>query len=123
MRLQERYLEDPANPTSWKWEVWYTDCSYNHELTLNVETVNMYPNGGSEGAIGVQAPILIGEVTYQYLNPENGSGNDWRDVTVRFDASTNWEVLQSGNPAGYNVYTYLLDSRMELAREVPSPMA
>ncbi len=111
MRLQDRYLEDPNNPTSWKWRVWYTDCSYNHELTLNVETVNMYPTtGGSDGAISVQAPILIGEVSYEYLNPENNASNDWRPATIRFNADTAWEVTQSGSPAGYNVYTYMLDS-------------
>ena len=110
MRLQERYLEDPTNPTTWKWRVWYTDCSYNHEITLNVETVNMYPNMGSEAAIGVQAPILIGEISYEYWNPNGDSNGFWVPNSVRFDSSTSWEILQTGSPAGYNVFTYMLDS-------------
>ena len=110
MRLQERYLEDPNNPTSWKWRVWYTDCTYNHEITLNVETVNMYPLSGAEASIPVQAPILIGEITYEYSNPNGDNPAFWVPMTVRFDASTSWEVVQSGSPAGYNVYTFMLDS-------------
>ena len=111
MRMQERYLADPNNPSSWKWRVWYTNCTYSHEITLNVETVNMYPTtGGSDGTLAVGNPILIGEISYQYWN-ENGDNNGfWSDQTVRIDANTPWEVSASGSDAGYKVYTFMLDN-------------
>ena len=111
MRMQERYLADPNNPSSWKWRVWYTNCTYSHEITLNIETVNMYPTtGGSDGTLAVANPILIGEISYQYWNENGDSNGFWSDQTVRIDANTPWEVTSSGSDAGYKVYTFMLDN-------------
>ncbi len=111
IRMQERYLADPNNPSSWKWRVWYTNCTYSHEITLNVETVNMYPvTGGNDGTLAVSNPILIGEISYQHWN-ENGDNNGfWTTETIPIDANTQWTVTPSGNDAGYKVYTFMLDN-------------
>ncbi len=109
-RMQERYLADPNNPSSWKWRVWYTNCTYSHEITVNVETVNMYPTtGGSDGALAVANPILIGEISYDYWNENGDNPGFWSTETVRIDAGTQWEIIPSGSDAGYKVYTYMLD--------------
>ena len=109
-RMQERYLADPNNPSSWKWRVWYTNCTYSHEITLNVETVNMYPTtGGSDGALAVANPILIGEISYDHWNENGDNPGFWTTETVQIDAGTQWEVVPSGSDAGYKVYTFMLD--------------
>lgn len=104
IRLSERYLADPDNPSSWKWRIWYSDCSYNHEITINVETVNMY-----DTPIKVQNPKLIGEISFEYWNPNGENPGFWSQETVRFDANTQWDVTVAGNEAGYYVYTFMLD--------------
>ena len=100
-----------GDPPVMKWYVKYTDCTYSHQITINVETVNMYPTtGGSDGALAVRNPILIGEISYEYWNP-NGDGNGfWVPQSIRFDAGTQWEVSTSGNDAGYKVYSFMLDN-------------
>ena len=110
IRMAERYTV--GDPPVTKWRVWYTDCTYSHEITINVETVNMYPTtGGSDGTLAVRNPLLIGEISYDYWNA-NGDGNGfWTPQTVRFDANTQWtEVTSSGSDAGYKVYTFMLDN-------------
>ena len=110
-RMIERYLADPNDQTSWKYRVWYTNCTYSHEITLNVETVNMYPTtGGSDGALAVGNPILIGEISYDYWNENGDNPGFWATETVRVDANTPWEVAASGDDAGYKVYTLMLDN-------------
>lgn len=99
------FVGDP--PTTRVWYLWYTDCAYNHEITLDVETVNMYPSSGSDRAIDVRPPILIGEISYEYLNPTAGS---WIPQTIRFDAGTQWSVSTAAGNPGYTVYTYMLDN-------------
>ena len=110
IRLSEHYLADPQDPTSWKWRVWYTDCTYDHEIVLHVETVNMYATtGGSDGTISVQPPKLVGEISYEYSNGENS----WVKQTVPFNAETSWENSDDGNygnRAGYYVYVFRLKS-------------
>ena len=112
VRMSERYLADPSNPSSWKWRIWYTDCRYSHEITLNVETVNMYPTtGGNDGALAVSNPILIGEITYDYWNENGDNPGFWATETVQIDANTRWtEISQSGSAEGYLVYTFMLDN-------------
>ena len=102
IRMTERYLN--AN-NDWLWRIWYTDCSYYHTFTLKIETWNMY--GGN--AHPVSAPIPIGSVTYEYLNPEAGR---WIQQEINFDANnTKWDNnpgagVQNG---AYTTYTYLID--------------
>ena len=111
VRMQERYLADPNDPSSWKWRVWYTNCTYSHEITLNVETVNMYPTtGGSNGALAVGNPLLVGEISYEHWNENGDNAGSWSTETVRFDAGTQWTVVASGNDAGYKFYTFMLDN-------------
>ena len=109
VRLSERYLADPNDTKSWKWRIWYTDCTYNHQITINVETVNMYPNtGGSDGTLQVQPPKLIGEIRYDYST--DPASNRWATQVVPFNADTSWDVSSTDN-GGYRVYTFILDSR------------
>ena len=114
VRMMERYMEDPSNPSSsWKFRLWYTGCTYSHEITIRVETVNMYPApGDNNGAISVRNPILVGEISYDHWNENGNSPGFWATETIRFDASNQpWsEVLSSGSDAGYRVYTFLLDN-------------
>ena len=107
VRLAERYLADPNNPSSWLWRVWYTDCSYSHQITISVETVNMYEN-----PIAVRAPLLVGEISYEYWNPNGDGAGFWVPQTVRFDPGTRWTTVDSskGSDAGYKVYTFILDN-------------
>ena len=107
MRLAERYLSDPSNSASWKYRVWYTGCNYSRELTLNIETVNMYND-----PIQVQAPKLVGEVNFEYWNPNGDNAGFWQESTFRFDTNTPWEVSSSDGDSGYRVYTYILDEGM-----------
>jgi len=108
VRMAERYLADPNNPSSWKWRVWYTDCTYSHEITINVETVNMYSL--NDGVLSVRDPILVGTISYDYWNA-NGDGNGfWSSQTIQIDANTQWTAIdRTGNDAGYKVYAFQLD--------------
>ena len=112
VRVPRREVE--GDPPVVKWYVKYTDCSYSHQITINVETVNMYPTtGGSDGTLAVRNPILIGEISYEYCDPNGSkepSGWRWIPNSIRFDAGTQWEVSTSGNAAGYQVYTFMLDN-------------
>lgn len=99
------FVGDP--PTTRVWYVWYTDCAYNHGITIDVETVNMYPSSGADAAFGVRNPILVGEISYEYLNPVAGS---WTQQTVRFDAGTQWEVSAAAGSSGYTTYTFYLEN-------------
>ena len=105
MRLTERYLADPGNPSSWKWRIWYTDCSYSSQITLNVETVNMYDN-----PIFVQSPKLVGGISFEFWNPNGDNPGFWQTETFDFDANTPWEVTASAGDSGYTVYTFILDN-------------
>ncbi len=110
VRVPRREVE--GDPPVVKWYIKYTDCSYSHQITINVETVNMYPTtGGSDGTLAPSDhPILIGEISYEYWN-ENGDGNGfWVPESIRFDAGTQWEVSTSGSEAGYRVYSFMLDN-------------
>ena len=104
VRMAERYNAG-GDPPVMKWRVWYTDCTYSHRITINVETVNMYPI--SDGVLAVRNPILVGEISYQYYVPLT---DQWIPQTIRFDANTQWNVATSGSDAGYKVYTYMLDN-------------
>jgi len=112
VRMTQRFLADPDNPSSWQWRVWYTDCTYDHEITLSVETVNMYPTVGNEAVLRVQAPRLIGEISYEYFNPNAGNGNgSWIPEKLQFNTGDgNWDVLTPDGTDGYQIYTYLFDS-------------
>jgi len=103
--MKEPYLDDPSNPASRKFRLWYTDCTYSHEITLNIETVNLYSN-----PISVRNPILIGEISYEYCDPNGDNPEFWVPQTIRFDAANQVlgtpTVVNSGN---YTVYTYMLD--------------
>ena len=101
IRMTERYLN--AN-NDWLWRIWYTDCSYSHTITFRVETWNMY--GGY--AQGVSAPIPIGSITYEYLNPENGR---WIPQEFTFDANnTKWDTTRTVVNGAYTTYEYVVDS-------------
>ena len=121
MRLSERYLADPSNPSSWKWRVWYSGCNYSAQIAINVETVNMYPaTGGSDSAISVQVPKLVGEISFDYWNPNGDNGGFWETRRIPIDANTQWgEVAQSGSDSGYKVYTFWLQN--DLIGNVTTP--
>ena len=108
IRVPRREVE--GDPPVVRWYVKYTDCTYSHQITINVETVNMYPTtGGSDGALAVRNPILIGEISYDYQ--VNATSGAWATQSIRFDAGTQWtEIAQSGSDAGYKVYTFMLDN-------------
>ena len=99
-----------GDPPVRTWWVRYADCSYSHQITINVETVNMYPNSGSEGKLDVRNPILIGEISYEYWNANGDGSGFWVPESIRFDAGTQWEVSTSGSAAGYQVYSFMLDN-------------
>ena len=110
--LKERYQPDPVNdPSNFKWRLWYTDCTYNHEITIRVETVNLY---GANVIPVNNPPILIGEISYEYCTNAGGDNENasWRGgntQSIRFDAGTQsqWEI--TSEPKGiYTVYTYTL---------------
>ncbi len=101
--MKEPYtVGDPPNAVR-KWRLWYTDCTFNHEITLNIETVNIYSN-----PLSVRNPIPIGEISYEYLDPLTGAPVP---QVIRFDAGSQpWgapTVTTSGN---YTVYTYMIDN-------------
>jgi hypothetical protein len=98
----KRYEFEGDPPTTRVWYVWYTDCTYDHEITLRVETINLY----GSNAIPVRNPILIGEISYQYLNPSAGT---WIPQSIRFDAGTQWDVA-SEQKGIYTVYTFTLEN-------------
>ena len=104
--MKEMYLEDPSNPASRKFRLWYTDCTYSHEITLNIETVNLYSN-----PLSVRNPIPVGEISYEYCDPNGDGAEFWVPQTIRFDAGNPVlgapTVVNSGN---YTVYTYMLDN-------------
>lgn len=104
--MKEMYLEDPSNPASRKFRLWYTDCTYSHEITLNIETVNIYSN-----PLSVRNPIPVGEISYEYCDPNGDNPEFWIPQTIRFDAGNPVlgapTVINSGN---YTVYTFMLDS-------------
>ena len=116
--MKDFYLEDPSNPASRKWIVWYTDCTYSHQITLNVETVNLYGNG-EDGALAVKPPVLIGEISYEYClktDGPDGSDGKWQDgktQNIRFDTATQpWgapTITQSADGV-YTTYSFTLDS-------------
>ena len=109
VRVPRREVE--GDPPVVKWYVRYADCSYSHQITINVETVNMYPPPGvSDGALAVRNPILIGEISYEYFNPNSDGAGFWVPESIRFDAGTQWEVSTSGSAAGYQVYSFMLDN-------------
>lgn len=98
VRRIEWTADSPPQRQFW---VKYIDCSYNHEISIDVETVNLY----ADPVFSVGNPILIGEISYQYLNP---SADSWIPQTVRFDAGTQWAppvITTSGN---YTVYRFVL---------------
>ncbi len=99
------FVGDP--PTTRVWYLWYTDCTYNHEIKIDVETVNMYPSSGVNAALSVVNPILVGEISYEYLNPVAG---DWIQQTIRFDAGTQWEVTPTDGNSGYRTYSFYLEN-------------
>ena len=98
----KRFEFEGDPPTTRVWYLWYTDCTYNHEIKIDVETVNMYAD-----PLSVRNPILIGEISYEYLNPVAGS---WIPQSIRFDAGTQWEVTPSGSAGGYQVYSFYLEN-------------
>ena len=100
------FVGDPPAQTR-VWYIWYTDCTYNHEIKIDVETVNMYPSSGADAVFGVRNPILVGEISYEYLNPVAGA---WIPQTVRFDAGTQWEVTPADGDSGYRTYSFYLEN-------------
>lgn len=110
MRSQRPVYPDPGNPSLRQFYVWYTDCSYSHEITVHVETVNMFNGiGGEYGAIQVGNPVLFGgEVSYEYYSPQNDT---WKKVTVPFErVSSEATVTKNGSDGGYQDYVFMLDS-------------
>ncbi len=109
--MREPYWEDPSNPASRKWRLWYTDCTYSHEITLNVETVNLYGND----ALSVKPPILVGEISYEYCTNADLDGH-WvsgNTQTIRFDAGNQpWSApaVSVSDDKAYTLYTYMVDS-------------
>ncbi|MDD6338697.1 MAG: hypothetical protein PUC15_10000 [Lentisphaeria bacterium] len=100
IRMTERYLQND----NWFWRVWYTDCTYSHTITLQIETVNMY----GSAAQPVSRPIPFGTITYEYLNPENGR---WIPQEFSFDANnTKWDTTNTVSNGAYTTYTYIADS-------------
>ena len=112
MRKMERYLTQEGDAKVWKWRVWYQGCTYSHEITINVETVNMYPGSGENGVIPVRNPILIGELSYECWNDNGDNPGFWSPQTIRFDANNQpWTdvTTTSSNDPGYNVYAFYLE--------------
>ena len=103
MRLAERRLA--ADQKTWEYFIFYTDCTYDHKIVLDVETVNMYNNPLTLA----DHPILIGEISYKFWNPNGDGAGFWESKTVRFDASTPWEVSKAGDAGKYFVYTLSFD--------------
>lgn len=99
LRRMEWTADNPPKRQFW---VWYTDCTYNHEIKIDVETVNMYAD-----PLSVGNPLLIGEISYEYLNPVAGS---WIPQTVRFDAGTQWTVTPTDGDSGYRIYSFFLEN-------------
>ena len=113
---------DPASAV-WKWAIKYTDCSYSHDITVHVETVNMFRGiGGTDGysAYPVGTPILFGgEISYEYLvqdtnNTAPAQGNSkWKKVSVPFEKiSTDPEIVptKNGDDNGYQDYVFIVNS-------------
>ena len=113
LRMMERYMLPNQTPPVWLYRLWYTGCTYSHDITIRVETVNMYPApGGDDGAIPVRNPILIGEISYDHWNENGDNPGFWVTETIPFDAGNQpWtEVISSGSEAGYKVYTFMLEN-------------
>ncbi len=93
-----------GDPPVMKFYLWYTDCTYSHEITLNIETVNLY-----DSFIPVKAPIPVGEISYEYLDPKAGN---WIPQTIRFDAGSQpWNGAPTVTNSGiYTVYTFMVDN-------------
>ena len=113
MRKMERYLKPEGDSQVPKWRLWYQGCTYSPEITISVETVNMYPSSGENAAISVRNPILIGEVSFDYWNDNGDMPGFWATETLRFDANNQpWtdDVRPiPGDDAGYMKYIYFLD--------------
>ena len=99
LRRMEWTADNPPKRQFW---VWYTDCTYNHEIKIDVETVNMYAD-----PLPVGNPILIGEIRYEYYNPVADS---WIPQTVRLDTGTQWTVTPTDGDSGYRIYSFFLEN-------------
>ena len=120
LRRQERYLDNSTDPPSWKWRVWFADCTFSHEISLDIETVNMYPSSGRDAALPVGNPIPVGEISYEYFVPNSSLTNPsfshysqvgtWVPETVRIDVNTPWQVNSYPGNNGYTIYTLSLNN-------------
>jgi len=91
-----------------EWDVHFEKCSYKNLFNFQVELVNMYPSSGSFAALQTAAPIITGDITFEYYNHPDFATGAWSETKkIHFDSR---ELTPSVQPSEqYPVYTFSLE--------------